>query len=156
MTTRAYDVVLYGASGFTGSLAAQYLAEHPQQPRVAFAGRNEAKIRGVMDKLTGVSKERLDSIGVIKASAEDMDSIKSMVAQASVVINMVGPYALYKGFELAQAAAEAGTGYVDLTGEGSVYQRIQRELHDVAKRTHAAIVPSSGFDCLPFLSLIHI
>ena len=150
MTTRAYDVVLYGASGFTGSLAAQYLAEHPQQPKVAFAGRNEAKIRGVMDKLTGVSKERLDSIGVIKASAEDMDSIKSMVAQASVVINMVGPYALYKGFELAQAAAEAGTGYVDLTGEGSVYQRIQRELHDVAKRTHAAIVPSSGFDCLPF------
>ena len=92
MTTRAYDVVLYGASGFTGSLAAQYLAEHPQQPRVVFAGRNEAKIRGVMDKLTGVSKERLDSIGVIKASAEDMDSIKSMVAQASVVINMVGPY----------------------------------------------------------------
>ena len=45
MTTRAYDVVLYGASGFTGSLAAQYLAEHPQQPKVAFAGRNEAKIR---------------------------------------------------------------------------------------------------------------
>lgn len=150
MTTRAYDVVLYGATGFTGSLAAQYLAAHPQQPKVAFAGRNEAKLRGVMEKLTGVSRERVNSIGVIKASAEDMDSIKSMVAQTSVVINMVGPYALYKGFELAQAAAEAGTGYVDLTGESSVYKRIQSELHEIAKRTHAAIVPSSGFDSLPF------
>lgn len=145
-----YDVVLYGATGFTGSMAAQYLAAHPQQPRVAFAGRNEKKIRGVIEKLTDVSKERVESIGVIIASAEDLNSIKAMVAQTKAVINMVGPYALYGGFELAKAAAEAGASYVDLTGESSVYKRIKNELHDIAKQTHADIVPSSGFDSLPF------
>lgn len=150
MTTPKYDVVLYGATGFTGSLAAQYLAAHPQKPRVAFAGRNEAKIRNVIEKLTDVTKERVESIGVITASADNMDSIHAMVKQTRALINMVGPYALYKGYEVAQACAEAGTHYVDLTGESSVYVHVATGLHEAAKRTGAIIVPSSGFDSMPF------
>lgn len=148
--SRPYDVVLYGATGFTGSMAAQYLAAHPQAPRLALAGRNEAKVRRVIEGLRGVSYERLQSIGVLTASSEDYASLQAIAAAGNVLINMVGPYALYGGFEVAKAATEAGTGYVDLTGESTVYQRIAQELHAAAQKTHAVIVPSSGFDSLPF------
>jgi len=150
MSSPTYDVVLYGATGFTGVIAAQYLAEHPQQPKVAFAGRNEAKIRGVINQLTNVSAERVRSIGVILATSEDHESLKRMAGSAKVIINMVGPYAKYGGYDVAKAAAEAGIGYVDLTGESSVYKHIVRDLHAIAKSTKAIIVPSSGFDSLPF------
>ena len=124
MSSPTYDVVLYGATGFTGSIAAQYLAEHPQQPKIAFAGRNEAKIRDLINKLTNVSAERVQSIGVILATSEDHESLKRMASSAKAVINMVGPYAKYGGYDVARAAAEAGVGYVDLTGESSVYKHI--------------------------------
>lgn len=150
MSSPTYDVVLYGATGFTGSIAAQYLAEHPQQPKIAFAGRNEAKICDLINKLTNVSAERVQSIGVILATSEDHESLKRMASSAKAVINMVGPYAKYGGYDVARAAAEAGVGYVDLTGESSVYKHIVRDLHTVAKSTKAIIVPSSGFDSLPF------
>ncbi|KAI3624214.1 hypothetical protein GLX27_002989 [Malassezia furfur] len=150
MSESTYDAVLYGATGFTGSLAAQYLAAHPKAPKVAFAGRNAAKLRDVRDKLVDVPKSRLDSIGIIEASASDKASLQRLARSAKVVINMVGPYGQLGGFEVAQACVEAGTGYVDLTGESDVYARITRELHGQAKQTGAVIVPSSGFDCLPF------
>ena len=75
MSSPKYDVVLYGATGFTGSLTAQYLAEHPQQPRVAFAGRNRSKLEKVLQQLTNVSKERVQSIDLIEASASDLSLI---------------------------------------------------------------------------------
>ncbi|WFD28525.1 hypothetical protein MNAN1_003537 [Malassezia nana] len=150
MSSSTYDLVLYGATGFTGSIAAQYLATHPQQPKIAFAGRNEAKIRSVIDKLTNVSFERAQSIGVILATSEDHESLKRMAISTKMIINMVGPYAKYGGYELAKVAAEAGIGYVDLTGESSLYQRIAQDLHSLAKSTKAIIVPSSGFDSMPF------
>ena len=150
MSESTYDAVLYGATGFTGSLAAQYLAAHPKAPKIAFAGRNAAKLRDVRDKLVDVPKQRLESIGIIEASATDKASLQRLARSAKVVINMVGPYGLLGGFEVAQACVEAGTGYVDLTGESDVYARITRELHGQAKQTGAVIVPSAGFDCLPF------
>lgn len=150
MTTPEYDIVLYGATGFTGGLAAQYLATHPQQPKVAFAGRNAEKLRKVRDNLTGVSKARLDSIALMEATSSDTASLARMARSAKVVMNMVGPYGLLGGFEVAKAVAEAGTGYVDLTGESDNFARVASELHSIAKSTHAVLVPSSGFDSLPF------
>lgn len=145
-----YDVVLYGATGFTGGFAAQYLAEHPQKPRIAFAGRNMAKVRKVRDSLVNVSKERIESIDLIEASADDKESLRRMASSAKAVINAVGPYSLLGGFDVAQAVAEAGGGYVDLTGESNVFERYAKELTPVAQQTKAVLVPSSGFDCLPF------
>lgn len=150
MTSPEYDVVLYGATGFTGSLTAQYLAAHPQAPKVAFAGRNATKLRAVRDKLVNVSKERIESIGLMEASAGDQESLKRLARSAKVVINTVGPYRLLGGYEVAQAVAEAGTGYVDLTGESDVFARVVSGLHETAKQSKAVLVPSSGFDCLPF------
>lgn len=145
-----YDIVLYGATGFTGSLVAQYLAEHPEAPKVAFAGRNAAKVRAVRERLKNVSQERIESIGLLEASAGDEASLRRLAQSARVVINTVGPFSLLGGFEVARAVAEAGGRYVDLTGESNVYHRDVQELHELAQKTGAVIVPSSGFDSLPF------
>ena len=145
-----YDVVLYGATGFTGRIVAQYLAEHPQQPSIAFAGRNKAKVQSIVDGLTNVSAERVKSIGVIEASAGDFASLQAFAKSARVIINTVGPYSLLGGFDVVRAAIEAGVGYVDLTGETGYYARVVRELHDSAVANKAVIIPSAGFDSLPF------
>ncbi|PKI85527.1 hypothetical protein MVES1_000230 [Malassezia vespertilionis] len=150
MTSVAYDIVLYGATGFTGSLVAQYLASHPQQPSIAFAGRNEGKIRKVIANLIDIPKTRAERIGVVTASSTDAASLKRMAQTAKVIINTVGPYGDLGGFEVAQAAAQNGCGYVDLTGESNVYERVAKELHSVAQSTKAILVPSVGFDSLPF------
>lgn len=145
-----YDVVVYGATGFTGQLTAQYLAEHPQAPAVALAGRNHAKLQKVRDALTGISDERRASMALLAASAEDAASIQALARSAKVVIDTVGPYAKLGGFEVAQAVVEAGGGYVDLAGESIYCARLVQELHTRAQATHAVLVPSSGFDVLPF------
>lgn len=145
-----YDVVLYGATGFTGRIVAQYLAEHPQQPSIAFAGRNKAKVQSIIDGLTNVSADRVKSIGVIEASAGNFASLQALAKSARVIINTVGPYSKLGGFDVVRAAIEAGVGYVDLTGETSYYARVARELHDEAVANKAVIIPSAGFDSLPF------
>ncbi|WFD00175.1 hypothetical protein MYAM1_002922 [Malassezia yamatoensis] len=147
---KEYDVVLYGASGFTGSIVAQYLAEHPQAPKIAFAGRNAAKLRKVRDGLSGVSKARIESIGLMEASASDKASLHRLAKCATVVINTVGPFSLLGAYDLARAVAEEGGGYVDLTGESNVYHEEVQDLHSLAQKTGAVLVPSSGFDSLPF------
>ncbi|WFD44320.1 hypothetical protein MPSI1_002987 [Malassezia psittaci] len=147
---KEYDIVLYGASGFTGSIVAQYLAEHPQAPKIAFAGRNAAKLRKVRDGLSGVSKARIESIGLLEASASDTASLHRLAKCATVVINTVGPFSLLGGYDVARAVAEEGGGYVDLTGESNVYFDEVQDLHTLAQKTGAVLVPSSGFDSLPF------
>ena len=144
-----HDVVLYGATGFTGQLTAQYLAEHPQAPSIALAGRNLTKLRKVREQLA-VPRERRDAIQLIEASAQDAASIQALARSAKVVINTVGPYMTLGGFEVVKAVVEAGAGYVDLAGESAYYARLVQELHVTAQKTRAVIVPSSAFDSLPF------
>ncbi|WFD32658.1 hypothetical protein MSPP1_003707 [Malassezia sp. CBS 17886] len=150
MATIKYDIVVYGATGFTGSLVAQYLATHPQQPSLALAGRNEEKVRGVLAKLTDVSKERAESIGVVRAESGDKASLQHMARSATVIINMVGPYMAYGGLDVASAAVEAGAGYVDLSGESVFYRELITRLHERARTTGAILVPSMGFGSAPF------
>ena len=150
MSSPQYDVVLYGATGFTGGLTAQYLATHPQQPRVAFAGRNRSKLEKVRQSLTKVSKERMESIGLIEASASDKASLTRMAQSAKVVMNLVGPYSQLGGKDVAQAAVEAGAGYVDLTGETGYYAELVEQLHGPAQKNHSILLPSVGFDSMPF------
>ena len=150
MSSPKYDVVLYGATGFTGSLTEQYLAEHPQQPRVAFAGRNRSKLEKVLQQLTNVSKERVQSIDLIEASASDKASLIRMAQSAKVVMNLVGPYSQLGGKDVARAAVEAGAGYVDLAGEARFYADLVQEFHGLAQKTKSILMPSAGFDSLPF------
>ncbi|MGN9836669.1 saccharopine dehydrogenase family protein [Nonomuraea sp. H19] len=136
---RAYDIVLFGASGFTGALTAAYLAAAaPPGTRWALAGRDRAKL------------ERLGlDVPILIADAADPASLGELARQARVLATTVGPYAVH-GEPLVAACAEAGTHYLDLTGEPEFVDRVYMRYHDRAARTGAKIVHACGFDSIPY------
>lgn len=143
MKDRQYDVVLFGATGFTGSLTAEYLATHaPADLRWALAGRNLSKLEAVRVKL-GIETDLLE------ADVEDARSLAVMAESARVVITTVGPYIWY-GEPLVAACAEAGTDYLDLTGEPEFVDRMYLAHHVRAVETGARIVHCCGFDSIPY------
>jgi short subunit dehydrogenase-like uncharacterized protein len=142
-----FDIVVYGATGFTGQLVAEYLAQHytgKTDPKWAMAGRSLDKLASVRDAIGAPADTAL-----IVADATDPASLKAMVDQTKSVISTVGPYQLY-GSELVAACVAAGTDYFDLCGE-PLWMRQMIEAHEAtAKSTGARIVFSCGFDSLPF------
>ena len=116
---------------------------------MAVAGRNRSKVEGVLNNLTGVDKERIQSIEVMEASTSDPASIKRMAESAKVVMNLVGPYVHLGGLEVAKAAAEAAAAYVDLNGESLFYARVVEEVQGQAQKTKSIVMPSMGLDSLP-------
>jgi short subunit dehydrogenase-like uncharacterized protein len=142
-----FDIVVYGATGFTGQLVAEYLAAHYKndtQLKWAMAGRSLDKLAKVREAI-GASPDT----PLISADSSDPASIKAMVDQARSVVTTVGPYQLY-GAELVAACAAQGTDYLDLCGE-PVWMRQMIEAHEAtAKSSGARIVFSCGFDSLPF------
>ncbi|MDQ6686262.1 MAG: saccharopine dehydrogenase NADP-binding domain-containing protein [Actinomycetota bacterium] len=145
---REFDIVLFGATGFTGELTAAYLAEHaPTGCRWAMAGRNLAKLEAVRAKL-GSTHPQLADLALLSADVTDRQSLARVAESARVVISTVGPYLLY-GEPLVAACAEAGTDYVDLTGEPEFVDRMYLNHQDTAVRTGARLVHSCGFDSIP-------
>jgi short subunit dehydrogenase-like uncharacterized protein len=151
MQEKNYDIVVFGATGFTGRLVAEYLhstygvgSEANAGVRWAMAGRSLDKLKQVRDEL-GISAD----LPLLVADASDAASLKALVAQTQVVISTVGPYQLY-GNELVAACAEAGTDYVDLCGEPGWMAAKIPQLQPVAEASGARIVFSCGFDSIPF------
>ncbi len=145
---RELDLVLFGATGFTGRLTAEYLARHaPDGLRWGLAGRNEAKLEGVREHLTGIVPDLAD-LPLLTADVTDDVSLKDVANRARVVITTVGPYLTY-GEPLVAACAEAGTDYVDLTGEPEFVDRMYVAHHATAERTGARLVHACGFDSIP-------
>jgi len=142
-TTREYEVVLWGATGFTGSLVARHLAEnYGDDLDWALAGRSMEKLQRLRETFD------MPDLPIIQADSDDRASLDAMVARTRVVCTTVGPYALY-GDELLAACAEAGTHYCDLTGEVQWMARnIQRHLA-TARDSGARIVHTCGFDSIP-------
>jgi short subunit dehydrogenase-like uncharacterized protein len=145
---RQFDLALFGATGFTGGLTAEYLARNaPEGLRWALVGRNRAKLEDVRARL-----ERLGGTApapeLLEADAADRASLDAVAAAARVVVTTVGPYALY-GEPLVAACAAAGTDYVDLTGEPEFVDRMWTLHHAEAERTGARIVHCCGFDSIP-------
>lgn len=142
-----FDIVVYGASGFTGRLVAEYLAAHYRsdtQLTWAMAGRSRDKLASVRDAIGAPADTPL-----IAADASDGASLRAMIAQAKSVISTVGPYQLY-GSDLVAACAEAGTDYLDLCGE-PIWMRQMIDAHETtAQSSGARIVFSCGFDSVPF------
>src|ERR1700693_3474940 len=142
-----FDIVVYGATGFTGQLVAEYLAAHytgKGAPKWAMAGRSLEKLASVRDAIGAPADTAL-----IAADAGDPASLKAMIDQTNAVINTVGPYQLY-GSELVAACAATGTDYLDLCGE-PVWMRQMIDAHQsTAQSSGARIVFSCGFDSLPF------
>jgi len=145
---RELDLVLFGATGFTGRLTAEYLARHaPDGLRWGLAGRNEAKLEGVREHLATLEPELAD-LPLLTADVTDDASLKDVAQRARVVITTVGPYLTY-GEPLVAACADAGTDYVDLTGEPEFVDRMYVAYHDIAERTGARLVHACGFDSIP-------
>jgi short subunit dehydrogenase-like uncharacterized protein len=145
MTTRTFDLVLFGATGFTGRLVADYLARAaPPGLRIALAGRNTQKLEGIRASLP----ERARSWPLVSADASDVAAIEKLAEQTKVVCTTVGPYAKY-GLPLVEACAKAGTHYCDLTGETQFMRDTIDRFHETAKATAARIVHTCGFDSIP-------
>ena len=142
-----YDIVVYGATGFTGQLVAEYLAAHYRddtQLKWAMAGRSLDKLKSVREAI-GASADT----PLIAADSGDVASLKAMIAQTRLVISTVGPYQLY-GAELLAACAASGTDYVDLCGEPVWMRQMIDAQQANAQQSGARIVFSCGFDSLPF------
>src|SRR6476469_985889 len=145
---REYDVVVFGATGFTGRLTAAYLARHaPAGLRWALAGRNETKLARVRDELAEIDPD-LKRLDLLTADVTDPASLAGVASRTRVVITTVGPYLTY-GEPLVAACAEAGTDYVDLTGEPEFVDRMYVAHHATAALTGARIVHACGFDSIP-------
>jgi short subunit dehydrogenase-like uncharacterized protein len=135
--TREFELVVFGATGFTGRLVADYLAMSPDKPRWAIAGRNRAKLEAL----------GLD-VPILVADALDGAALAEVARRTKVVCTTVGPYAQY-GSDLVAACAEAGTHYCDLAGEVQ-WMRRMIDAHDKrARSTGARIVHTCGFDSIP-------
>src|SRR5260370_7286196 len=147
MSSQEFDIVVYGATGFTGQLVAEYLAAHYKGEgnlKWAMAGRSKDKLASVRDAIGAPADTAL-----IVADASDPGSLRTMIGQTKSVISTVGPYQRY-GSELLATCVAAGADYFDLCGE-PVWMRQMIDAHGTtAKSTGARIVFSCGFASLPF------
>jgi short subunit dehydrogenase-like uncharacterized protein len=142
-----FDIVVFGATGFTGQLVVEYLATHyrdDKQLTWAMAGRSLDKLKSVRDAIGAPADTPL-----IVADSSDVAALKAMIGQTRLVISTVGPYQLY-GNELLAACAETGVDYVDLCGEPIWMRQMIDAYHAAAQKSGARIVFSCGFDSLPF------
>ncbi len=148
---REFEVVVWGASGYTGKLVAEYLLARygvPERLRWALAGRNAerlATVRGDLARETGVPSGALP---ILVGDADDAGFLDSLTRRTQVVCTTVGPYARY-GSKLVAACAANGTDYCDLTGEVHWMQRMIEAHQGAAAASGARIVFSCGFDCIP-------
>lgn len=141
-----FDVIVYGATGFTGKLVAEYLVAHAKETpiRWAMAGRSRTKLESVRDEIGAPADTPL-----LTANADDPAALRDLAARTAVVLTTVGPYQLY-GEPLLAACVETGTGYVDLCGEPAWMRQMIDRYEARAKETGARIVFSCGFDSIPF------
>ena len=142
-----FDIVIYGATGFTGQLVAEYLAQHYRGDRNlkwAMAGRSLEKLAAVRDGIGAPADTPL-----IVADSSDPASLKAMIDQTESVVTAVGPYLLY-GNDLLAACAASGTDYFDLCGEVPWMRRMIDAHLATAQRSGARITFSCGYDSVPF------
>ncbi len=144
---REFDVIVVGATGFTGALVAEYLCERygvGDSLRWAAAGRNEQKLAALRNSLgTGAA-----SLPLVVADTLDAEAMRELAERTRVVLTTVGPYALY-GSEVVAACAASGTHYCDLAGEVQWIRRMIDAHDDTARRSGARIVHCCGFDSIP-------
>ena len=147
MSDREFDVVIFGASGYTGKLVAEYMHDQygdDQSIKYAIAGRNTEKLLEVKKDLN-----LNEDITILEVDSADLDSLDKMTTSAKCILTTVGPYQLY-GSKLVESCAKNGTDYVDLTGEpGWMYEMINAHV-ETAQKSGARLVFSCGFDSIPF------
>jgi short subunit dehydrogenase-like uncharacterized protein len=144
---RQYDIVVWGASGFTGRLVVEYLSQkYPSGSAVqwAVAGRDAGKLQAVLAEIAGSAAE----VPVLIADSNDAESLANLARSARVVLTTVGPYAKY-GSKLVAACVNHGTHYCDLAGEVQWMRAMIDEHSPEAQKNGTRIVHSCGFDSIP-------
>jgi len=148
MSDTDFDIIVYGATGYTGRLVAEYLDQHyggrDDAPKWAMAGRSQEKLEAVRDEIGAPADTPL-----VVANADDPADLEVMCARTKVVLTTVGPYQLY-GDKLVAACVKTGTDYADLCGEPAWMAEKIAEHNEAAKASGARICFSSGFDSIPF------
>lgn len=146
MADREFDVVVWGATGFTGKWVARHLFEHYPQTKLrwAIAGRNPQKLDDVRDFIGDTDGQ----VQGLIADSNDEDLLRELVKSTKVIISTVGPYAYY-GSLLVRLCAECGTHYTDLTGEVPWMRQMIDQYAKTAEQTGARIVHTCGFDSIP-------
>ncbi|GBF98360.1 saccharopine dehydrogenase [Raphidocelis subcapitata] len=146
---RKFDVVVFGAGGFTGRLVCEHIARDYQgKVRWAMAGRDAAKLEEIKKNLVAINPA-VEAVPVIVADAFDSPALSSMAQSTSVIINVAGPYAKY-GDKVVKAAVDEGTHYCDITGELNWVKRIIARHHEEAEAKGVKVVNCCGYDSVPF------
>ncbi|SNX84025.1 uncharacterized protein MEPE_02733 [Melanopsichium pennsylvanicum] len=143
--SKKYDLVIFGATGYTGTLVCKYLLTHPGSPSWAIAGRSASRLSSLKSKLSLPA-----SVGVIEAETSNYSSLVAMTSQAKALVNIVGPYRPFKATQVVGACVETSTHYVDLSGETGFNSDCIQNFHLQAQAKGVTIANSVGFDSLPF------
>ena len=138
---RKYEIIVYGATGFTGQICCKYLRDNYKDLVWAMAGRNE-------EKLAQVKSDFNLECDVVIADGGDLESLRSLASQTKVVLSTAGPFARY-GSLLVQACVENGTHYTDITGENHWVKGLIDKHHEEAASKGTRIIPSCGYDSIP-------
>ena len=147
MAQRPFEVVVFGATGFTGQLVATYLAKHYAGLRWAVAGRDRQKLTALRDRLSAIDPA-LSELGILVADSNDSAMLHDLAEQTVALASTVGPFARY-GSELVAACVERGTHYCDITGEVQWVQRMINAHHRTAESRGVRVVHSCGYDSVP-------
>ncbi|KAI1728105.1 saccharopine dehydrogenase NADP binding domain-containing protein [Ditylenchus destructor] len=152
MTQDRYDLVLYGASGFTGAYVLEALVNsqwyNSGKLTTAVAGRSESKLRKTLNEVSSLTGKDLSNMAVIVADSSNANDLANMARQAKVIINVVGPYRLY-GEAVVKAAVENGASHVDISGEPAWLEAMQMKYGEEAKKNGVYVVGACGWDSIP-------
>ena len=138
---RAYQIILYGATGFTGKLCAEYLRDNYPEMKWAIAGRDNQKLNDLKNILNL-------SCDIYVAPGDDKESIDNFVSKTRVVLSTAGPFARYSNL-LVKSCVENKTHYTDITGENHWVKDLIDEHHEKASEEGTRIIPSCGYDSIP-------
>jgi saccharopine dehydrogenase (NAD+, L-glutamate forming) len=143
---RKYDIILFGATGFTGQLVAAEIMKHLQEEKVrlCLAGRDMKKLEAIRQQIGATPEE----VGLLTAAVDDPVALEAMAQQGRVIISTVGPYNWY-GAPLIEACLKAGTHYVDITGEPAFIHDTFNKAHERALEIGICMVNCCGFDSIP-------
>uniref|UniRef100_A0A914ZLJ2 Saccharopine dehydrogenase NADP binding domain-containing protein n=2 Tax=Parascaris univalens TaxID=6257 RepID=A0A914ZLJ2_PARUN len=146
--SRRHDLVIFGATGFTGIRVVELLLKSDEKIDFAIAGRNEIKLKNILSDISKRIGKDIRNIPIIIADIDNAESLAEMAKCAKVIINTVGPYRLY-GEAVVKAAVENGASHVDVSGEPAFLESMQMKYDEEAKKKGVYIVGACGWDSIP-------